>query len=117
MAPSLSNSGKGRRAHKAWCQGPLQFFFFGNNDHPLLRSAARYEGDPADHDDGVADRAGPQAIGYLIGADANRRGRYGWAWGVLSLWQPVIVGITSSSAGPSQDRTSRRREHHVARAG
>jgi hypothetical protein len=32
-------------------------------------------------------------IAWLIGRDANRRGRNGWAWGVLFLWQPVIVGI------------------------
>jgi hypothetical protein len=28
-------------------------------------------------------------LAYLIGRDANRRGRNGWAWGVLFLWQPV----------------------------
>jgi hypothetical protein len=32
-------------------------------------------------------------LAYLIGRDANRRGRNGWAWGLLFLWQPVIVGI------------------------
>lgn len=32
-------------------------------------------------------------LAYLIGRDANRRGRNGLAWGLLFLWQPVIVGI------------------------
>lgn len=32
-------------------------------------------------------------LAYLIGRDANRHGRNGWAWGALFLWQPVIVGI------------------------
>lgn len=31
-------------------------------------------------------------LAYLIGRDANRRGRNGWTWGLLFLWQPVIVG-------------------------
>lgn len=35
---------------------------------------------------------GPTAV--LIGRDAKRHGRNGWAWGPLFLWQPVIVGIT-----------------------
>ncbi len=33
------------------------------------------------------------SLAYLIGRDANRRGRNGSAWGLLFLWQPVIVGI------------------------
>ena len=32
-------------------------------------------------------------LAYVIGRDANRRGRNGWAWGVSFLWQPVIIGI------------------------
>jgi hypothetical protein len=32
-------------------------------------------------------------IAFLIGRDANRRGHNGWAWGLLFIWQPVIVGI------------------------
>lgn len=32
-------------------------------------------------------------IALLIGRDANRQGRNGWAWGLLFLWQPVIVGV------------------------
>jgi len=32
-------------------------------------------------------------IAALIGRDANRHGRNGWAWGLLFLWQPVVVGI------------------------
>ena len=32
-------------------------------------------------------------LAFLIGRDANRRGRNGLAWGLLFLWQPVIVGI------------------------
>jgi len=32
-------------------------------------------------------------LAYLIGRDADRRGRNGWAWGVLFLWQPLIVGV------------------------
>src|SRR5439155_9616445 len=34
------------------------------------------------------------SLAYLIGRDANRRGRKGWAWGLLFLWQPVIVGMS-----------------------
>jgi hypothetical protein len=33
------------------------------------------------------------SLAYLIGRDANRRGRNGLAWGLLFVWQPVIVGI------------------------
>jgi MFS family permease len=32
-------------------------------------------------------------LAFLIGRDANRRGRNGWAWKLLFFWQPVIVGI------------------------
>ena len=32
-------------------------------------------------------------VAFVIGRDANRHGRNGWAWGLLFLWQPVIVGI------------------------
>jgi hypothetical protein len=32
-------------------------------------------------------------LAWLIGRDANRRGRNGWLWGVLFVWQPVIVGL------------------------
>ena len=35
--------------------------------------------------------AGP--IAYLIGRDAVRNGRNGWLWGLLFLWQPMIVGL------------------------
>jgi hypothetical protein len=33
---------------------------------------------------------GPLAL--LVGRDARRRGRNGWAWALMFLWQPVIVG-------------------------
>jgi hypothetical protein len=33
------------------------------------------------------------SLAYVIGRDANRRGRNGLAWGLLFIWQPVIVGI------------------------
>lgn len=33
-------------------------------------------------------------IALLIGRDAKRRGRNGWAWGLLFLCQPAIVGVT-----------------------
>lgn len=32
-------------------------------------------------------------LAFLVGRDANRHGRSGWAWGLLFFWQPVIVGI------------------------
>ena len=32
-------------------------------------------------------------LAWLIARDATRRGRNGWVWAVLFLWQPVIVGI------------------------
>lgn len=32
-------------------------------------------------------------LAYLIWRDAERRGRNGWVWGVVFVWQPVIVGI------------------------
>jgi hypothetical protein len=32
-------------------------------------------------------------LAYVIGRDANRRGRNGLAWGLLFIWQPVVVGI------------------------
>jgi hypothetical protein len=38
-------------------------------------------------------------LAFLIGRDANRRGKNGWAWGLLFFWQPVIVGIAYLSPG------------------
>ena len=32
-------------------------------------------------------------LAVLIGRDATRHGRNGWVWGVLFVWQPVIVGV------------------------
>jgi len=32
-------------------------------------------------------------LAFLIGRDANRRGRNGWGWGLTFVWQPVIVGV------------------------
>jgi hypothetical protein len=32
-------------------------------------------------------------LAYLLGRDAIRRGRNGWAWGLLFLWQPMVVGV------------------------
>lgn len=32
-------------------------------------------------------------IALVIGRDAKRHGRNGWAWGLIFLWQPVIVGV------------------------
>jgi hypothetical protein len=34
---------------------------------------------------------GPVAL--IIGRDASRRGRNGWVWGLLFLWQPLVVGV------------------------
>ena len=34
---------------------------------------------------------GPLAL--LIGRHAARRGGNAWAWGLMFLWQPVIVGL------------------------
>jgi hypothetical protein len=34
---------------------------------------------------------GPVAV--MIGRDASRHGRNGWGWGLLFLWQPLIVGV------------------------
>jgi hypothetical protein len=34
---------------------------------------------------------GPVAL--IIGRDARRHGRNAWVWGLLFLWQPLIVGI------------------------
>ena len=33
------------------------------------------------------------SLAYLIGRDANRRGRNGLVWGLLFVWQAVIVGM------------------------
>jgi hypothetical protein len=32
-------------------------------------------------------------IALLIGRDAARHGLNGWVWGVLFVWQPMIVGL------------------------
>jgi hypothetical protein len=32
-------------------------------------------------------------LAYLLGRDAMRHGRHGWAWGLVFLWQPIIVGV------------------------
>lgn len=37
-------------------------------------------------------------LAWLVGRDANRRGRNGWAWGLLFLWQPIIVGVAYLAA-------------------
>lgn len=32
-------------------------------------------------------------IALLIGRDAARHDRDGWLWGLLFLWQPMVVGL------------------------
>ena len=32
-------------------------------------------------------------LAYLLGRDASRHGRNGWAWGLLFFWQPMVVGL------------------------
>jgi hypothetical protein len=32
-------------------------------------------------------------IALWIGRDAARHGRNGWVWGLLFVWQPMIVGL------------------------
>jgi hypothetical protein len=32
-------------------------------------------------------------IAVIIGRDARRHRRNGWGWGLLFLWQPLIVGV------------------------
>jgi hypothetical protein len=32
-------------------------------------------------------------LAWLLGRDASRHGRNGWAWGLFFLWQPMVVGL------------------------